>query len=252
MRRAVGVSTWFRVPQYMDEHEILCRGSAFFVGGLAVASAHVLEPWRFPRYFPEAFIRHVEPAHCRYFLEARAPDATVAAAVEAAVAGAHATRDAAALAPLGDAAALGAAPLALRSEPPGGALSFAGHAIEDRGGAGGADGGGDDDRVLVPRTVGGAFAATFNAATEDAQHFATTDAPLGMGMCGGPVLSARGGCVGMVEGIVPPGAPRFAGHACFVGAAQLEEMLAAAAAPPRAPTTPPPPPPPGLARDFTR
>ena len=67
--------------------------------------------------------------------------------------------------------------------------------------------------------------------------------------CGGPVLSAGGGCVGMVEGIVPVGAPRFAGHACFVGAAELAAMLAGAA-PPRVRAPEAPAVPPGLARDF--
>ena len=35
------------------------------------------------------------------------------------------------------------------------------------------------------------------------QAFAVTDSTLQMGMCGGPVLNARGLCIGATEGLVP-------------------------------------------------
>ena len=38
--------------------------------------------------------------------------------------------------------------------------------------------------------------------------------PLQMGMCGGPVVNARGACIGVVEGIVPETGTQFT---CFPG-----------------------------------
>ena len=55
-RAAVAVSAWFRLPAHMEKHEVLSRGSGFFVAGaqpIIIASAHVLQPWRFPHYFGE-------------------------------------------------------------------------------------------------------------------------------------------------------------------------------------------------------
>lgn len=52
--------------------------------------------------------------------------------------------------------------------------------------------------MQTPRVVGG----TYELASP-AQWFASTDETLSMGMCGGPVLSGDGKCLGMLEGIVP-------------------------------------------------
>ena len=264
-RRCVGLSTWFRLPDHMARHEVLCRGSAFLVAGAApllIASAHVVEPWRFPAYYPEEWVQRVGPGDVRYFLEARDASARIEACAEARVVGAHASRDAACLAPLEalDALDLGALGLGRGAPAAGARLSFDGHSIEDRrsGSVDGLDRDGadpDDDRALVPRSVAGSYARVGNAGSDAAQHFAATESALGMGMCGGPVVvSGSGACAGMVEGVVPDGVPVVGGHAAFIASDQLVALVAAAAAAPGAGAPRRPgraaPYPEGLARDF--
>ena len=109
MQRAsssLAVSTWFRLPEYMERLEILSRGSAFrLASGGVVASAHVLAPWRFPNYFPEEWVKSVGPEHTRYFLERRSAAGVVEACTEASSPVCHSERDAAVLTPI-DATAL--------------------------------------------------------------------------------------------------------------------------------------------------
>ena len=105
-RASLAVSTWFRLPEYMERLEILSRGSAFRLAtGGVVASAHVLAPWRFPNYFPEEWVKSVGPEHTRYFLERRSAAGVVEACTEASSPVCHAERDAAVLTPI-DATAL--------------------------------------------------------------------------------------------------------------------------------------------------
>ena len=107
-RASLAVSTWFRLPEYMERLEILSRGSAFRLAtGGVVASAHVLAPWRFPNYFPEEWVKSVGPEHTRYFLERRSAAGVVEACTEACAPVCHADRDAAVLTPI-DAGALDA------------------------------------------------------------------------------------------------------------------------------------------------
>ena len=107
-RASLAVSTWFRLPEYMERLEILSRGSAFRLAtGGVVASAHVLAPWRFPNYFPEEWVKSVGPEHTRYFLERRSAAGVVEACTEASSPVCHADRDVAVLTPI-DAGALDA------------------------------------------------------------------------------------------------------------------------------------------------
>ena len=133
-RASLAVSTWFRLPEYMERLEILSRGSAFrLASGGVVASAHVLAPWRFPNYFPEEWVKSVGPEHTRYFLERRSAAGVVEACTEASSPVCHADRDAAVLTPV-DATALDvlgapALDLALGALEDGAALPFQGEDV---------------------------------------------------------------------------------------------------------------------------
>ena len=223
MQRAsssLAVSTWFRLPEYMERLEILSRGSAFrLASGGVVASAHVLAPWRFPNYFPEEWVKSVRPEHTRYFLERRSAAGVVEACTEASSPVCHAERDAAVLTPI-DAAALDvlgapALDLVLGALEDGTVLTVDGHNIEDAG---------EDDDLVIPEVVAGAYVGRVAGGP---QHFLRTDSRLEQGQCGAPVISGSA-CVGVVEGIVPVGHP-LAGLAAFVPAAELADLRAAEA-----------------------
>mgnify|MGYP003314332600 CR=1 FL=1 len=49
--------------------------------------------------------------------------------------------------------------------------------------------------------------------------------PVGMGMCGGPVLEAGGACVGMVEGVVPTSDHPLSDHASYIAALDLLPLV---------------------------
>lgn len=78
---AVSISTWFRVPEEgMTEYEILCRASAFLVRSKnpqypakfhLLTASHVVAPWRFPKYYPDEWLRYVNQNHTQYTLEVR-------------------------------------------------------------------------------------------------------------------------------------------------------------------------------------
>ena len=53
---------------------------------------------RFPQYFPEEWVQHVGPEHCRYFVETRGSDSRIEAVVEADYLGHSDSLDAATLA----------------------------------------------------------------------------------------------------------------------------------------------------------
>ena len=224
MQRAsssLAVSTWFRLPEYMERLEILSRGSAFrLASGGVVASAHVLAPWRFPNYFPEEWVKSVGPEHTRYFLERRSAAGVVEACTEASSPVCHDQRDAAVLTPI-DATALDvlgapALDLALGALDENAVLTVNGHNIEDAG---------EDDDLVVPEVVRGAYVGRMGGGP---QHFMRTDSRLEQGQCGAPVILFGSACVGVVEGIVPVGHP-LAGLAAFVPAAELADLKAAEA-----------------------
>ena len=78
---AVSISTWFRVPEEgMTEFEILCRASAFLVRSKnpqypakfhLLTASHVVAPWRFPKYYPDEWLRYVNQNHTHYTVEVR-------------------------------------------------------------------------------------------------------------------------------------------------------------------------------------
>jgi hypothetical protein len=103
-RHTLSISSWFCVPeQGMNQFEILSRGSAFLVQSDAsrmvsvdksrsfplgvhtkrsntsallptyhvVTSSHVVSPWKWPNYYPEEWLQHVNEQHTYYTLEVR-------------------------------------------------------------------------------------------------------------------------------------------------------------------------------------
>ena len=80
-KSAVSISTWFCIPeQGMVDKEILCRASAFLVSSKnktypikfhVVTASHVIAPWRFPKYYPDDWLKFVNQSHTYYTLEVR-------------------------------------------------------------------------------------------------------------------------------------------------------------------------------------
>lgn len=80
-KSAVSISTWFSIPeQGMLDKEILCRASAFLVHSKnktyptkfhVVTASHVIAPWRFPKYYPDDWLKFVNQNHTYYTLEVR-------------------------------------------------------------------------------------------------------------------------------------------------------------------------------------
>ena len=181
----------------------------------------------------------VTPEHCRYFVEARRGDGAIAGFAEADVLATHHCLDAAALgladgaaaAALGDALELRVGAQAARER-----VDVVGHAVGDD------DLDDDDDaRPMLPFRVGASYVRTgverrariperdpsSQVQTLNTQHFAETDGaePVGMGMCGGPVLEAGGACVGMVEGVVPTSDHPLSDHASYIAALDLLPLV---------------------------
>lgn len=85
---SMSITTWFCVPEFgMKDMEVLCRGSAFLVRTKAwkadpnmkpnfhvLTASHVVAPWRWPKLFPEEYLRHVNEKHTHYTVEMRYPD----------------------------------------------------------------------------------------------------------------------------------------------------------------------------------
>ena len=228
-RAALAVSAWFRLPSHMDTHEVLSRGSGFFVKNdaqpLLVASGHVVAPWRFPHYFGEEWISHVGPEQCRYFVEARDGSGGIAHAAEARVVAHHRTLDTAALALVDatEADALRAAALDLVPDAvhaAGDGVEIVGHVVEEDIFSDDLDDD-EDARLMVPRSVESVFVRRLQT-----QHFAkNAGEPITMGMCGGPVLRKDGSCVGVVEGVVPTSDHPLSDHASFISALDLLPLV---------------------------
>jgi len=82
-RYAVAHSCWFLQPDFgMKEHEILCRGTAFFVESRnkycgrdfhILASGHVTAPHKFPHYFGQDWLQHVRDEHIVNVLDVTDP-----------------------------------------------------------------------------------------------------------------------------------------------------------------------------------
>lgn len=231
----------------MKDLEILCRASAFLVPKLTackqfehrhhvLTSSHVVAPWKWPKYYPDEWIQHVNEQHTFYTMELREEDGTFLSQTELLPRSFHhASRDLAVLhLPLAEEEKtlsllkqIGLEPLRLfghddDSSSSGGtnndssssrrielaensAIVFHGHDVRND------DHGFGGDEADVRRSYHRIIPGTLSGRTPR-QTFALTEDVLPDGMCGGPVLynvkdsNGRGEkarCVGVVEGIVP-------------------------------------------------
>ena len=83
-RITVSISTWFCIPeQGMKDMEILCRSSAFAVRSRSknfphkmhfLTSSHNIAPWKYPKKYPEEWLRFINEKHTYYTIETRNPD----------------------------------------------------------------------------------------------------------------------------------------------------------------------------------
>lgn len=221
------------------EHELLARGSGFYVRGpttgavIAVVSAHVAAPHRFPRYFPQEWLQHVRDADCRSVLETRSADGKIVTgsiATQGLSSGfRHASLDVAAFvldeSAMSDGKDMQVLTLDAETVRIGVEVVVGGYRLLGESGSGleavvGTETGGEVSELVKSR----GFVDTGAVDTE-------------MGMCGGPIVLAeeRDTCVGILEGLVPRVQEgqkaegemhgRVAGHSVFIGARELGMFL---------------------------
>ena len=210
------VSSWFRVPeQGMDTFELLSRASGFLVpraggeGGVhIVTSAHVVHPFAFPNYYPpaeHAWLGFVGERHVmtKFEIRERTEGRVIVSIDLHDKVFRHESRDICVVHPHDQKEFLRALEgleggsrlhlLELEEDAAArekGEVMFVGHQIIQASGA---------LQDQLPTVVPGAVLGC----TPNGQAFASTESTLQMGMCGGPVMNARGRCIGATEGIVP-------------------------------------------------
>ena len=210
------VSSWFRVPeQGMDTFELLSRASGFLVpraggeGGVhIVTSAHVVHPFAFPNYYPpaeHAWLGFVGERHVmtKFEIRERTEGRVIVSIDLHDKVFRHESRDICVVHPQDQKEFLRALEgleggsrlhlLELEEDAAArekGEVMFVGHQIIQASGA---------LQDQLPTVVPGAVLGC----TPNGQAFASTESTLQMGMCGGPVMNARGRCIGATEGIVP-------------------------------------------------
>ncbi len=222
----------FSVPELgMKGLELLNRATAFPVsltsrkqsnqfGVGFVTSGHVVAPWLFPKYHNEAmeWLQYVHEEHCTYSL---IMDGGAKKIVVQDIR-LHKSSDIALLVPedayvMPDEQEVKLRENGLQDDE---ACTIAGYQVEvddDR-----EEGSRNEDECLqLPFLVSGACSAR-----TPHQTFVITPESLNYGMCGSPVWDDSGLCVGMIEGIVPPGAPgefkMLQGHACLIDSPEIE------------------------------
>lgn len=168
-----------------------------------MTSAHVAAPHRFPQYFPQDWLRHVQDKDCRVKFEACAPNGsfrTITTITQPLTAGfRHSFLDVAAFVPQKDLADAmhQMAPLTLVSKEEvkiGDPVSIAGFRLTGESGLG-------TDKVISSHLSG-----TVSETWESRFFVDTGSIPSEMGMCGGPALRVDDdtACIGLLEGLVPP------------------------------------------------
>jgi hypothetical protein len=244
------ISSWFCIPeQGMKDMEILSRGSCFFVPrGPASGSgqdkafskkfhvltaSHIVAPWRWPKFYQDEWLQHLNETHTHYTMELRYPDGTFITQTELVPSSYHhPTRDLAVL-HLDDETeaedmfkSLDFTALDLVDKAPevGAELMFRGHNVA------GTTTEEADNRKPIPQDVPG----TLQLRSPN-QTFALTDSVLTDGMCGGPVTQSVTSvlgtytekAVGILEGIVPADSPAqdYRNMAVFLEAQDIRSFL---------------------------
>ena len=91
-RAAWSMTSWFCIPdEGMKDLEVLCRASAFLVKAKnpkfgrkyhVVTVSHCVAPWRWPKYYPDAWVQVVNEKHTHYTFEIRSNDGVFMTQVE--------------------------------------------------------------------------------------------------------------------------------------------------------------------------
>lgn len=80
---AFSFSSWFCIPnQGMKDFDILCRASCFLVPALGMKNnkfhmltvAHAAAPWKYPKLYPQEWLRYVNEEHVIFTFEPRTKD----------------------------------------------------------------------------------------------------------------------------------------------------------------------------------
>lgn len=192
---------------------------------IAVVSAHVAAPHRFPSYFPQEWLEHVTDADCRSILEVHDGDKSSKSTNHALAAGfRHAKLDVAAF--LLDEEAqdrLADTQVLTMGEDPVTDAEVCVHGF----------------RLIGESGSGseGLVSANLNGKVKDVKgsrgFIDTGDVESEMGMCGGPIVQ-NGKCVGLLEGLVPRRTDgekvsevhaRLGGCSVYIGAHELGMFL---------------------------
>ena len=211
-----------------------------------LTASHVVAPWRWPKYYPEDWLQHVNEKHTTYTAELRHEDGVFATQCELRpVSYHHKTRDLALLHFENEdevielLESVGLDILELSPPPPasprlleGESLEFHGHHIRGTDLASASPPNQveavSDLRKSVPNTSKGVVKGR-----SERQIFAQTFPVLTQGMCGGPVIFRKNTgslqCVGLVEGIVPAdhAVAALQSLAVFVETQELHEFIEA-------------------------
>ncbi|GMI28807.1 hypothetical protein TrCOL_g2191 [Triparma columacea] len=229
------LSSWFRIPSEMSSYEVLSRSSCFPItlppsspstpsSTVLITTQHVVAPQNYPQYYPDAWISHVQPRHIRCYAEVRNECGDILHKCELQDPLHHPTLDLTVLS-IGE-GGLGkwGGVYDLCEGLRGMSVTCHGHTLVDDDGSDVDVVVGDDSRVPLPLSVPGRLLVSTAK-----QNFASTDAVLTVGMCGGPIVSdITGGVVGMVEGVVPEGASpgdELIGAAAYVGVEGIREGI---------------------------
>ncbi len=224
----------FCVPELgMKDLELLNRATAFPVsltrrkqssnpfGVGFVTSGHVVAPWLFPKYHKESmeWLQYVKEEHCAYSLimDGRAKKIVVHDVRL------HNSSDIALLVPEDANVVPDEKKVQLRENrlQDDETCVIAGYQVEVGDNTEERSSRDEDTRQQLPFVVRGACSAR-----TPYQTFVITPELLNYGMCGSPVWDNNGLCIGMIEGIVPPGAPggfkMLQGHACLIDSPEIE------------------------------
>lgn len=191
------------------EYDLLARGSAFYVSTpisgavLALVSAHVAAPHRFPNFYPHEWLRHVRDKDCRTVFETRSTDGKQVVShvmVQPLVGGfRHASLDVAAFL-LDETVLTENANIPVLQLPPPDmpvsvrdSVTIAGFRLSGESGSG-------TEAVIATELPG-----TVSEVWPSRVFVDTGDVETEMGMCGGPMVMKedRSTCVGILEGLVP-------------------------------------------------
>ena len=245
----LSLSSYFRIPSQMSKYEILSRASCFVLSSskvgqrnvalssqrslesspsrspdvrpLLLTTQHVIAPQNYRNYYPDDWISYVTDEHVKCYAEQRSATGEVLQSWELGKPLHHPSLDLSVLPFKDDDVALPGYEIS-EIQDRGVSVTCVGHVLRDDSGdaCGEVQDPEDDTRIAIPTNVTGSLALQ----TPRQQNFATTEAVLEPGMCGGPMINGSGEVVGMVEGIVPPGASvddELEGMAAYVTSAGL-------------------------------